>query len=159
GADKQEIFRKIAFEEPRPPRMVDRAIPEELETITLTAINKDPNQRYSSAEAMGNDLRRFLADEPVRARRAGSVERSWRWCRRTRAVASLAASVLLLLTALALVPSIDALRLPSDLKDSEGNLAKANEANAIANVNLWESFLSQARASRLTHQPGQRFDS
>ena len=57
-------------------------IPRDLETIVLKAIEKDPKARYQSAEAMGEDLRRFLADEPIRARQVSAAERYWRWCQR-----------------------------------------------------------------------------
>ena len=51
----------------------------------LKAIEKDPKARYQTAEAMGEDLRRFLADEPIRARQVGAAERYWRWARRNPA--------------------------------------------------------------------------
>jgi serine/threonine protein kinase/WD40 repeat protein len=157
--DRLGLMDAIQTKNPPRPRTIEPRIPRDLETIVLKAIDRDPDGRYASAQEMGDDLRRFLDDEPPKARRAGPFERSWRWCRRNRTVAGLAASVLLLLTALALVSSIGAFRLSSALKDSNDNLAKANEANATANANLWESLMSQARASRMTRQPGQRFDS
>ena len=61
----------------------------------MKAIEKDPETRYPSAEELGEDLGRFLADEPIRARRATLTEQTVRWCRRNPAVASLVAAVLL----------------------------------------------------------------
>ena len=58
----------------------------------LKAIEKDPKARYRSAEAMGEDLRRFLADEPIRARQVSAPERYWRWARRNQAIAVLGGS-------------------------------------------------------------------
>ena len=69
---------------PAPPRKLDRQIPRDLETIVLKAIAKEPAQRYASAEEMAEDLRRFLADRPVLARRSSPTEQAWRWCRRNR---------------------------------------------------------------------------
>ena len=66
-----------------------RRIPRDLETIVLKAIEKDPKARYPSAEAMGEDLRRFLADEPIRARQVSAAERYWRWARRNPVIAVL----------------------------------------------------------------------
>jgi serine/threonine protein kinase len=82
GADKQEILRKIAFEEPPPPRKRDRAIPPELETVTLKALAKNPAERYQSAGELADDLRRFVEDRPIRARRPTVRQRLARWGRR-----------------------------------------------------------------------------
>ncbi len=75
GNDRQELLRLIAFEEPRPPRCINRSIPAELETIVQKAMEKNPADRYATAKELGDDLRRFLADEPIRARPAGLVRR------------------------------------------------------------------------------------
>jgi WD40 repeat protein/serine/threonine protein kinase len=87
GRDREEVLRQIAFEEPRPPRRWNKAIPTELETIVLKAMEKNPAERYATAADLAEDLRCFLADRPVRARRATLVGRGWRWCRRNRALA------------------------------------------------------------------------
>jgi serine/threonine protein kinase len=63
------------FEVGRAGRSVDGRIPRDLETIVPKAIEKDPKARYQSAEALAEDLRRFLADEPIRARQASAWER------------------------------------------------------------------------------------
>ena len=55
----------------------------------LKAVEKDPKARYASADAMGEDLRRFLADEPIRARQVSAAERYWRWARRNPVIAVL----------------------------------------------------------------------
>ena len=67
SSDRLKLIEQIKTEEPLKPRSVDARIPRDLETIVLKAIEKDPKARYQSAEAMGEDLRRFLADEPIRA--------------------------------------------------------------------------------------------
>ncbi len=83
SSDRLKLIEQIKTEEPPRPRTVDSRTPRDLETIVLKAIEKDPKARYQSAEAMGEDLRRFLADEPIRARQVSSAERSWRWARAT----------------------------------------------------------------------------
>src|SRR5437763_997035 len=80
-------------EEPPRPRKIDARIPRDLETIVLKAIAKEPTRRYATAGAMAEDLRRFLADRPIRARRVSSLEKVWRWCRRNPVDATLMGSV------------------------------------------------------------------
>lgn len=86
GQDRQELLRKIAFEEPRPPRRVNRSIPADLETILLKALAKEPAARYLSAQELADDLARFLHDEPVRARRPTAAQKAAKWARRHRSV-------------------------------------------------------------------------
>jgi WD40 repeat protein/serine/threonine protein kinase len=95
GRDRQEILRRIAFEEPRPPRGLNAAIPVDLETIVLKAMAKDPAGRYAAAQEMADDLGRFLKCEPIRARRSNAWERSVKWAQRRPAVAALLATVVL----------------------------------------------------------------
>src|SRR5262249_33339202 len=66
--DRLKLIERIKAEEPPRPRALDPRIPRDLETIVLKAIEKDPKARYPSADALGEDLRRFLAHQPVRAR-------------------------------------------------------------------------------------------
>jgi eukaryotic-like serine/threonine-protein kinase len=99
GRDRQELLRKIAFEEPRAPRRLNASIPADLETILLKTLFKDPHGRYASAKEMADDLRRFLQDEPIRARRPTLVQKAAKWSRRHRVVVT--ATVLALMAGLA----------------------------------------------------------
>jgi tetratricopeptide (TPR) repeat protein len=95
GGDRQELLRQIAFEEPLPPQRLNRAIPAELETIILKALEKYPVERYATAQELAEDLRRFLQDEPITARRPTLGKQLARWSRRHQVViASLAAGLL-----------------------------------------------------------------
>jgi WD40 repeat protein/serine/threonine protein kinase len=82
--------------EPARPRTLSAQIDRDLETICLKCLEKEPQQRYGSAEALAEDLERWQAGEPIQARPAGQTERLWRWSRRNPLVASLSAVVLLL---------------------------------------------------------------
>src|SRR5262249_27780627 len=86
GRDRQELLRQITFEEPRPLRKSNKAIPAELETIVLKALEKNPAERYATAQELADDLGRFLKDEPIRARRPSLVQRLRKWSRRHRPV-------------------------------------------------------------------------
>jgi tetratricopeptide (TPR) repeat protein len=101
GTDRQELLRQIAFEEPRPPRRVNKSIPAELEMIVLKAMEKNPADRYATAGELADDLRRFLNDQPVRAKRPSLVHKARKWGRRHRAV--VVATVVVLAMALVFV--------------------------------------------------------
>jgi WD40 repeat protein len=95
--DRLQLIEQIKAEDPPRPRALDPRIPRDLETVVLKAIAKDPHGRYPSADALGEDLRRFLADEPIRARRVSLAGRLLRWGRRNKAVAALLVSVVVTL--------------------------------------------------------------
>src|SRR5579883_329884 len=83
GIDREEILRKIAFEEPARPRSYDRAIPADLESIVLKALAKEPADRYSTAQELADELRNYIQNKPLqRTRPVRWIERIWRWCRR-----------------------------------------------------------------------------
>lgn len=86
GPDRNALLRHILQEDPVKPRAADRAIPLELETITLKAIGKLPSERYATMREMADDLRRYLENRPIRARRPSLLERLAKWSQRHRAV-------------------------------------------------------------------------
>jgi WD40 repeat protein len=90
-----ETVLKVLDSEPARPRSFDAALDRDLETICLKCLEKRPEGRYPSAAALADDLERWLRGEPVQARRAGPVERAWKWARRRPAAAALAAVSLL----------------------------------------------------------------
>ena len=84
--DRQELLRQIAFEDPLRPRRLERGIPAELEIIVVKAMEKRPQDRYATAQELADDLRRFLEDKPIRARRPTLVQGMRKWMRRHQAV-------------------------------------------------------------------------
>ena len=104
GHDRQELLRQIAFEEPMPPRSMNRSIPVELETIVLKAMEKNPADRYVTAKDLADDLRLFLEDKAIRARRPTLRQRAGKWARRHRAAVA-ATAMCLLVTLAALIGS------------------------------------------------------
>jgi len=96
GPERQELLRRIAEQEPRPPRQLDASIPRDLETTLLKAIAKEPDGRYQTAQELADDLRRFLDDKPIRANRPSLLERASKWSRRHRMVVATAFLFLLL---------------------------------------------------------------
>jgi serine/threonine protein kinase/Flp pilus assembly protein TadD len=106
GSDRQELLRQIAFEEPKAPRRVSKAIPAELETIVAKAMEKNPAERYATAQEMADDLRRWLEDRPIRATRPSWLQRFRKWTLRHRVAVSAATLILFATTLVSSVSSV-----------------------------------------------------
>jgi serine/threonine protein kinase len=106
GDDRQDVLRQIGDDEPPALRQLNRAIPRDLETIVLKAMAKEPQARYATVQDLADDLKRFLADQPVRARRLSLAQRAGKWARRHRAVAWSAAGALMVCAATVAVSAI-----------------------------------------------------
>jgi serine/threonine-protein kinase len=139
GADRQELLRQIAFEEPRAPRRLNKAVPAELETVVLKAMEKNPEERYATAQELADDLRRFLADEPIRARPAAMVRRLRKWGRRHRAAVTAGAAVLAVAVAV----------LSGGIGWVANDRVRRREATEKGVAVAWEESLTWQRQGRL----------
>ncbi len=184
SSDRLKLIEQIKAEEPPEPRTLDARIPRDLETIVLKAMEKDPKDRYQTADAMGEDLRRFLADEPIRARQVSAAERYWRWARRNPAIAMLS-GVLSAVLVTATIGSLLAANRFANLADRQRNAASAErlarqeairqakaeavarqeavqsrdaaeKANTAAQAETYRAVLSEVKALRAGRQPGWR---
>jgi serine/threonine protein kinase/Tfp pilus assembly protein PilF len=147
GKDRQELLRQIAFEEPARLRRLDRRIPPELETIVGKALEKNPADRYGTAQELADDLRRFLKDEPIRARRPTPVQRARKWAQRHRA-AVWAAAVCLSVTLLVLAISIgwEARDREAQRAATAGQVKAAlNEAAGLQAHQKWQDALGAVK--------------
>jgi Flp pilus assembly protein TadD/tRNA A-37 threonylcarbamoyl transferase component Bud32 len=94
GETVLDILEQVKGREPEPPSQSNRRVDRDLETICLKCLAKEPPRRYSSAEAVAQDLERYLAGKPIQARPLGRLARLWRWCRRNPVLAGAAALLL-----------------------------------------------------------------
>ena len=96
GETASETERQVVHDEPVSPRRLNTKLPRDLETICLKCLSKEPQQRYSSAAALADDLGRFGDGRPIEARPVTFSERLWRWCRRNPAAGALVATAVAL---------------------------------------------------------------
>jgi tetratricopeptide (TPR) repeat protein/tRNA A-37 threonylcarbamoyl transferase component Bud32 len=141
-----ETLEQVRSAEPIAPARLRRGLPRDLVTICLKCLEKEPDRRYATAADLAEDLRRFEAGEPIRARPVGAHERLWRWCRREPAVASMALALLAGLVGVATQWRRAELHLREALQEfrrAEDNGRKQDEANrALRSANARERTAS-----------------
>jgi len=99
GLTREQLLHQIDAVDAVPARSINKAVPQELETIIIKATAKDPTDRYASARAMADDLQRFLNDQPILARPPSLRDKAVKWARRHRSLTFSAISILLLAAA------------------------------------------------------------
>jgi hypothetical protein len=127
GADWLDTVMQVLSQEPVAVRRLQAKVPRDLETICLKCLEKNPTRRFASAQALADDLRRFLAGQPITARPAGAVERAVKLVRRNPAVAGLLAVVLLVFAVGAVVSNLYALEARRQAADARSSAAQAEE--------------------------------
>ncbi|HEY7426698.1 MAG TPA: serine/threonine-protein kinase [Gemmataceae bacterium] len=163
GQDRQELLRQIAQEEPQPPRRCNPAIPAELETIVLKATAKVPAERYATAQELADDLRRFLEDRPIRAKRPTLLMRVRKLMRRHKSVVAAAtatAAAALVLTVVLLLVKNAQIENARQETDTQYQIAlgektraderefKMRQALYVAHMNLVQQAVETADAAR-----------
>ncbi len=166
GASAVEILRKVVEEEPGPPkrmtndelrmtsvspegaRLVNRKSqivnPTDLETICLKCLSKEPERRYRTAEALAEDLERWLRREPISARATTGAERAWLWCRRKpRQAAMLALLAAVVIAGIAGVFT-QWRRAETNRDRAEQNSRRLEAERTITRLNLYASDMSAA---------------
>ena len=152
GEGPAETMQQVLSVEPVPPHVLNAGVPADLETVCLKCLEKDPAKRYATAQALAEELGRFLKGEPVVARPVGRVGKTWRWCRRQPVRASLIA-------ALALVCPGGAGAVLWQWREAEAARAAAVHAQQDLRQELYKARLAEARANRWSGQAGRRFES
>ena len=128
AATMLETLRQVIEQEPVSPRLLNSAVNQDLETICLKCLHKEPARRYATAAELAADLRRFIAGEPILARPVGRTERLIRWCRRNPLAASLAGTVAAAIAAVLVTLSFAYVRISHALENEAAEHARANAA-------------------------------
>jgi WD40 repeat protein len=135
GATVIDTVLQVMEREPDDPRCGDLGV------IALKCLRKEPGRRYESAAALADDLERWLNGEPIAARPASSLERSWLWVRRNPVVAGLAAACLLSLVAGVVVSTMFAFDARREAANALREQQRAQEGEAVARHRLARSHV------------------
>jgi hypothetical protein len=153
GTDRQSLLHAILTDDPAPPRRHDRTVPPELETIVLKATAKLPQERYATAGELAADLRRFLDDRPILARRPTVLDHVRKWLRRHPAYTRAGLAVLVLTAAGLAVSTALIAREKGRTDDALGReRQRAREAEEAANEAKRQSRLAERAAAEAEEQ-------
>jgi len=126
--NRTELIRKVLHEEPERIRAINPKVPRDLKTIVLKAMSRDPAGRYQTAAELADDLKRYLAGEPLRARPVSLARRAWLWTKRRPAMAALL--LVSSVATLALVGIVTSAFYTAQLKDAKENAERSQQAEA-----------------------------
>jgi eukaryotic-like serine/threonine-protein kinase len=153
STDRARLIDRIARESPPAPRKLDPRVPRDLETVVLKAIAREPAARYPTAAALAEDLGRYLADRPIRARRISWAGHTWRWCRRNPAVAGLLTVAAALLVGLVVVQAVSNVRIRGALEQEKRALEQEKRARDDLEQMLYYQWIGAAADARDKNRP------
>jgi serine/threonine protein kinase/WD40 repeat protein len=158
ASDRESLLYQVSRVNPARLRSLNHAIPVDLETIIHKAIEKEAEHRYEHVAELADDLRSFLEDRPIAARRVSSPERLTRWARRNPGLATLGTALAGMLAMVVVVTVVADLRLRRQHEATMSNLRRAELAERDAVSKLLDSYIASARAGRRSRFAGQRFE-
>lgn len=149
GARLEEVLRQVVQSEALAPRLLNRDLPADLETICLRCLETDPSRRYATAQELADELNRFLRDEPIHAQPVTFLQRGWRWCRRKPGLASALVSAAVLLAVVAVGSPIAAYRINVARAAEQASRLQAEQTAYVAQMNLAQQDWEQNNINRL----------
>jgi len=138
GETLETTLAQVLEREPVAPRLLNASAPRDLETICLKCLEKEPSRRYATAQAVADELSRFLRQEPILARPASRPEKAWRWCRRQPALATA-------LGAVVLVAAVGFAGIVSQWRRAEQQRRNAESNELLARQNAYASDMTLAQ--------------
>ena len=158
AATPVETLKQVLELEPVSPKRLNAAVDRDLETICLKCLQKDPGRRYPTASDLADDLRRFLAGEPISARPVGRAERAWRLCRRNPVIAGLTIGIAFSLLLGTIVSTTQWARAQRETDAARAAQHLSERRWYIAEMNLahqdWKDGYTALAEARLRRQAG-----
>src|SRR6185369_15416286 len=130
--EPMSVLLKVVNERPPDVRALQPNVPRDLAAVTMKCLEKNPGRRYASAEALADDLRRFLDNKPTRARPVRTTERLWLWTKRNPAVAGLVTALAAVLVATFVAVAALWVRAEQKAKDEAEAKQRFERAEAVA---------------------------
>ncbi|MFG0333815.1 MAG: serine/threonine-protein kinase, partial [Maioricimonas sp. JB049] len=152
AATSFDVLMQVRHLDPVRPSLRQPDIPSDLETICLKCLEKSPDRRYRTVLDLSADIERYLDGRPIRARRAGFIERTWRWCRRKPLLTAITALLAVLVGLLA----VGVVQHGIVLKGFNRRLSDANAELAQKNLRLQALITAESVARERAQASEQR---
>ncbi|QDU40938.1 Serine/threonine-protein kinase PknB [Maioricimonas rarisocia] len=146
-----DVLMQVRHMDPVRPGVRQPGIPTDLETICLKCLEKSPERRYRTVQDLSADIERHLDGHPILARRAGIVERTWRWCRRKPLLAAITTMLALLVCLL----TASVVQYGVALQRFNSRLSEANDELAVNNTRL-QALIQAESVARQRAQSSER---
>jgi WD40 repeat protein/serine/threonine protein kinase len=130
GETPLDTVLQVLHDDPVPPKRLQPTVPRDLETICLKCLNKSVAKRYAGADALADDLRRFLRGEPIKARPLSAWGRGVKWAKRHPSLAALGVVTVGATLALVVVLSVAYARVRDAVEQKEFEAQAARRAKA-----------------------------
>jgi WD40 repeat protein len=138
GETMETTLAQVLEQEPVSPRLLNASVPRDLETICLKCLEKEPSRRYASAQAVADELGRFLEKKPILARPVGLAGKAGRWCRRKPALATA-------LGAVVLVAAVGFVGILTQWRQAEQQRRNAESSELFARENAYAADMNLAQ--------------
>jgi eukaryotic-like serine/threonine-protein kinase len=146
GDNALTLLRQARESEPPRPSTIRPGLDRDLETVVLKCLEKEPDRRYPSAEALADDVANWLAGRPISARPVGQAERFWRWCQRNPVVACLTITLAVSLLVCSIISTYFASQANQRAKAERAQRERTNELLLEARHKLIDADVDRALA-------------